>query len=1474
VTLEGVDSNNYRETLLKLPEKENIDENFYGEHWEDHANVVAHYRTSDKIIDDKNTLFVEEVQSDWHQQGRDQGYKKSPEDLDTSGWIVEPWEAGDGVSGFFVREENGRLIEAPVAQDPQEAIEIAKTRQTSYIPEGPFKKNWHELALKRILKQASEEGYEQVAFPAGTTADALIQKIPDAYKSDKTGMNVFYDQKIPQAIKKLSKKYGIGKPKQETYEFVSPDGYQTQAEVYTVDLPIEARDTIDNLGFPLYQRLDRADSLFSKVDFFPTTDFSKIQDNLYAMRMSPELESKYSDVKKEIQSLVNNIAGRNVKLDYFDTIISKKPETPHEYVRGAQFSNTIAISLGLNEDLNLNTLETAAHETWHFIEQSGVFNNEDINLLEEWTPRLAKMYQKDTGISDLELAAMTINPRGREEFRAHAFGNYTAKRIKKEKDYLANIPKILRPAFNKAYRVLTGLKRILNRNGVNDIENLFAEAYEGRKRVSDIVNLDNSVRLQNFINDFNKNIEDKENDPLGVFNDIDTAIEKQNDYYKMSGLAKLIGSPSFLSSNNPVISKGVSILTDKIRLSNAYLSKYQKMIKDFDNAPREFRYRAYDLLDHMRNTNQEVELDSVGRLHYFRDNKEHIITDVNTSKLIYDLHMAYQEVFKDARDGLRRTIRRAYKDLPSDFTRENLIALRDENNAEEINTFIERLDTFENREGKAYVPHSRFGEWGVVVLDRTQKDDKGKYKVAGFYQVEGGKYKGKYNKYQLERVQEELKEKFSDKKRYKIVGEDRQKITDINDLGSYRLFGVNKNAKLEDVDGDLATIDNLFSLFGSKNEELFADMREELIKNKKMRGFQKRFAQSKNIDGYSRDWDRVHSSYFHGASNYFANLDFLPKLSYYENSLKDLNWDQRYAKQWGENYIEYLKNPHEDWAKTKMFNFLWTLGWNPSTAILQTMSLYTHGLGYVTGVTGSPVKSLATVNKWLNLASLFTIEGFNIREASVDIDFGDNKAWERIRKDKKLSPEALDSFRDLVKKLDGWNILGGVLTAEHIGLQTFETRGEMGALKRGFNRLQSSAGIMISTTEQLTRMAVLGSIYDSIYNNPRAMERGRAILAEDLAYADLLNDHPDLTEEQAMATYMMERAMAVFGKQGRPEYMRGIGSAVPFAFMTYPHQMWENMFSMTKTKEGRQGLMATLGAYMVLGGLIGLPGGEFLKELYEKLYQLVEGDEIDLDLAIREKMYQITGDARVGLTLTQGFPRTVVNMDVTRRTGIPVPGQELLFLIAGIRKGEAAETLGVPGSAITGFSRALGKIREDSNFLGALGETLPTSVANFAKAAAYGQEGVRTRSGKGLLGVEDVTTWDTASRLVGFSSGDIANMREKAFYEIVLERQHKTAYERFRKRAKNYMTKYLEASRRGETKKADKAYKEYNKVLVELSDWAAEKQYPLDMRSFTSSVISSGVQRLDPKRTRLKGVSKAARKDIAELNKTLGIEED
>ena len=135
-------------------------------HWED-PNVLVHLRMSDRVTDGKKTLLVDEVQSDWHQAGRERGYKG--DEIDTNGWTVERLYVTkpDEVAVYDARGEEvwAGKSKGDEAQTIAKVVEELKKKQ---VPQAPYKDDYYQLALRRAIKDAIDGGYDRVALPTGS----------------------------------------------------------------------------------------------------------------------------------------------------------------------------------------------------------------------------------------------------------------------------------------------------------------------------------------------------------------------------------------------------------------------------------------------------------------------------------------------------------------------------------------------------------------------------------------------------------------------------------------------------------------------------------------------------------------------------------------------------------------------------------------------------------------------------------------------------------------------------------------------------------------------------------------------------------------------------------------------------------------------------------------------------------------------------------------------------------------------------------------------------------------------------------------------------------------------------------------------------------------------------------------------------------------------------------------------------------
>lgn len=175
-----------------IKQRRNEPTDFKSSHW-DEPNILAHVRFGDRVIDGKRTLFIEEVQSDWHQAGKRRGYR-------------QPVEVSDERRAELLRERDKFAVEAgrldrPALRETAEgeaawvaAMErITKINdelgefQGSRVPDAPFKTTWPELALKRMIRYAAENGYDMIAWTPGDVQ-------ADRYDLSKKISRVRYEQ--------------------------------------------------------------------------------------------------------------------------------------------------------------------------------------------------------------------------------------------------------------------------------------------------------------------------------------------------------------------------------------------------------------------------------------------------------------------------------------------------------------------------------------------------------------------------------------------------------------------------------------------------------------------------------------------------------------------------------------------------------------------------------------------------------------------------------------------------------------------------------------------------------------------------------------------------------------------------------------------------------------------------------------------------------------------------------------------------------------------------------------------------------------------------------------------------------------------------------------------------------------------------------------------------------------------------------
>ena len=443
---------NYREILLQHP---NPKAKFQGvnAHFGGAPNILASVRAKDRTgPNGEKILHIEELQSDWHQQGREKGYA-SPETADRIKAAERAHrelkqqleEAKDASSRFeqylkdpspvwqnpaaqervknSLMEENNKVMELMPQVMKAEAAHQDLLHQ-SRVPDAPFKKNWHEMALKKMIHHAAENGYDSIAItPGAEQADRyglaqhigvlsydperqhfaafkpnretamhehgatpervsqlvgkeLAQKLMasprqggfhylegDDIKVGGEGMKGFYDKIVPNFLNQFGKKYG--------------------AKVGTV--PIESGEEMipDNAGLG---QIRSGKPSIVKLHHFPITpemreDVTKNGVPLYAKGGEVEVKPTSYDPNlqrrhPELEAAIRGIAAGTTTHKQLDKLIAKhKPIKPYEFVpKPATLEDA-------QRGLNKNQIKAwRAHEDWP--EGTPIGGRLDINAYE------------------------------------------------------------------------------------------------------------------------------------------------------------------------------------------------------------------------------------------------------------------------------------------------------------------------------------------------------------------------------------------------------------------------------------------------------------------------------------------------------------------------------------------------------------------------------------------------------------------------------------------------------------------------------------------------------------------------------------------------------------------------------------------------------------------------------------------------------------------------------------------------------------------------------------------------------------------------------------------------------------------------------------------------------------------------------------------------------------------------------------
>jgi hypothetical protein len=141
-------------------------------HHGNEPNVLLHLRVANHAdADGKKGLLIDELQSDWHQQGAKKGYK-SPDAANIEREFKE--YSRQLAEKYDLNPEQNLAMYASMKKMQPEEVSKYEQLQSAWVqsskdtvPDAPFKSNWYQIGLKRAIKEAADTGMDRVYLTTG-----------------------------------------------------------------------------------------------------------------------------------------------------------------------------------------------------------------------------------------------------------------------------------------------------------------------------------------------------------------------------------------------------------------------------------------------------------------------------------------------------------------------------------------------------------------------------------------------------------------------------------------------------------------------------------------------------------------------------------------------------------------------------------------------------------------------------------------------------------------------------------------------------------------------------------------------------------------------------------------------------------------------------------------------------------------------------------------------------------------------------------------------------------------------------------------------------------------------------------------------------------------------------------------------------------------------------------------------------------
>jgi hypothetical protein len=611
-----------------------------------------------------------------------------------------------------------------------------------------------------------------------------------------------------------------------------------------------------------------------------------------------------------------------------------------------------------------------------------------------------------------------------------------------------------------------------------------------------------------------------------------------------------------------------------------------------------------------------------------------------------------------------------------------------------------------------YFPHMRFGRYGVFIRAKQDLTISGQDFKGPHRREDGSQARGQV-------VYFETFEKYHDRdsRTRELMKEFPARLYDMG-------YGMISDAEFTFLGMPPALYEALRGKLNLTEQQ--AELLKELYFTRSPgRAFLKHLTKRRGIEGFSQDALRVYSSYMMNAANHIARVEYHREMGDALTELRTAGSEMGdvagLVRDYFAKHFDYIMNPENDWASIRSLGFLWYLGFNVKSALVNLTQVPMVAYPYLASVYGDSRAVGALAKNYGTVVGLMRGRSVLDEAAATDLERGMREGF--IDESQATELAAIAEVPVLQRLLP------------------------MNGGEKRLRDLSYYGSVMFRHAETFNRRVVF------LAARELAIQQG--LKGEDIF----------LAARKAVQTTMFE-----YAKWNRPTFMRGKKS-VFFLFWNY----LQHLSYLAWGGEGKNTAIRVWGLLLLTAGLQGLPFAEDILDLADfgstKAKELLGSKDprTDLRLELREIAQALTDRPDLvmhGLSRYYGLGP----LHAMQLLGVPVPGVDTSGSLSAGRIVPGLEDVLAPsrdpdkqlGSAlvdalgpVTGIGYGFWKVltSRDPDQWKTWERAMPTAMKSASQATRRWQRGAETFRGGGSVATFDPHDTEHRAELVANALG-------------------------------------------------------------------------------------------------------------------------